>query len=125
MTVSLGRDDYVRQLIAAYRRLPGTLGRPRPADRQLAVDLHRRGVPLDTVAAALLLAAARRAARSCDAPPLPPIRSLHYVLPIIDELLHHPPPAAYLDSLRRRFGIAADPTHASATVQKTTLLRER
>jgi len=125
MTVSCGRDDYVRQLIAAYRRLPGTLGRPRPADRQLAADLHRRGVPLDTVAAAFLLALARRATRPQDASPLPPIRSLHYLLPIIEELLQHPPPNDYLDNLRKRFGIRAQPSHSSATVQKTTLLHER
>ena len=125
MTDPLGRDDYVRQLIAAYRRLPGTLGRPRPADRQLAGELHRRGVSLDTVAAAFLLATVRRAARLRDAAPLPPIRSLHYVLPIIEDLLQHPPPDGYLESLRRRCGIPAAPTHRSAKVQKTTLLHER
>ena len=124
MTAPLGRDDYVRQLIATYRRLPGTLGRPRPADRQLAGDLHRRGVPLDTVTAALLLATARRAARPQDAAPLTPIRSLHYVLPIIEELLQHPPPDGYLESLSRRSG-SAEQTHRSASVQKTAFLHER
>ena len=124
MTDPLGRDDYVRQLIAAYRSLPGTLGRPRPADRQLAGDLHCRGVPLDTVTAALLLATVRRAARPQDAVPLPPIRSLNYFLPIVEELLQHPPPDGYLENLRRQIA-SADATHCSARVQKSTLLHER
>lgn len=124
MTALLDRHDYVRQVIAAYRCLPGTLGRPRQADRQLAADLHCRGVPLDTVTAALLLATARRAARPQDAAPLPPIRSLNYFLPIVEELLHHPPPVGYLENLRRQSG-SAQPTHRSANVQKSTLLHER
>ena len=125
MTAPLDRHDYVRRLIAAYRRLPETLGRPRSADRQLAHHLHRRGVPLDTVAAALLLATARRAARPQDAAPLSPIRSLHYFLPIIEELLQHPPPDGYLESLHQRLVDPAAPPHHPARVQKNTFLHER
>jgi hypothetical protein len=116
------RDAYVRQLLAAYRRLPDSLGRTRPADRRLAADLHRRRVPLATVEAALLLAIARRRARPPGADPLQPIRSLHYFLPIIEELLHQPLPEGYLELLRAR--LANDPAHP-APVQKTTFLHER
>lgn len=125
MTASRDREAYVRQLIAAYRRLPGTLGRPRSADRRLADDLHRRGVPLATVEAALLLATARRRVRPPVAAPLPPIRSLHYFLPIIEELLQHPPPAGYLATLRTRLADPAPPPQRTAPVQKTTFLHER
>ena len=46
------------------------------------------------------LALARRNARPPDADPLPPIRSLHYFVPVIDELPPGPPPGGYLDYLR-------------------------
>ena len=46
------------------------------------------------------LALGRRNARPPDADPLPPIRSLHYFLPVIDELPPGPPPEGYLDYLR-------------------------
>ena len=46
----------------------------------------------------------RRAARRPDALPLGPIRSLHYFLPVIEELLHTPLRygQTYLASLRRQ-----------------------
>ena len=44
-------------------------------------------IPLTTAETALLLASLRRAARRPDALPLGPIRSLHYFLPVIEELL--------------------------------------
>jgi hypothetical protein len=80
--------------------LPETRSRPRPADRQLAGELYRRGVRLDVIEVAMRLAAGRRNARPTDADPLPPIRSLHYFLPVIDELPPEPPPEGYLDYLR-------------------------
>ena len=46
------------------------------------------------------LALSRRNARPPDADPLPPIRSLHYFLSVIDELPPGPPPDGYLDYLR-------------------------
>jgi hypothetical protein len=119
---AVDRYLYVRQLLAAYRRLPDTLGRTRPADRRLAADLRRRGVPLATVEAALLLAIARRRARPPGADPLQPIRSLHYFLPIIEELRRQPLPEGYLELLRARL---ANHTAGPAPVQKTTFLRER
>ena len=39
-------------------------------DRLFAAQLYERGVPLETVENALILAAARRSARPADAPPL-------------------------------------------------------
>jgi len=85
-TASLPRETYVRRLLERYRQTPGTLGRIRWEDRTLAAELHRRGVPLERVEAAFNLAAARRIFREADAMPLHPIRSLHYFLPVIEEI---------------------------------------
>lgn len=95
-------DRYVHQLLDLYRHTPGTTGHVRPADRELAASLWTRGMALELVETALLLATARRANRSESAPPLPPIRSLHYFEPIIDELVAEPPPKGYREYLLRR-----------------------
>jgi hypothetical protein len=70
---------------------------------RLARQLWERDIPLTTAETALLLASVRRAARRPDAIPLGPIRSLHYFLPVIEELLHTPlhHGDAYLAYLRR------------------------
>ena len=94
---------YVQRVLHFYRTLPQTRGRGGTADRQLAEDLERRGVPLQLVEAALCLAALRRLQRPQQALPLPPIRSLHYILPILEELQHAPPlEEGYLDYLHDR-----------------------
>jgi hypothetical protein len=79
--------EYVRRLLDAYRVTPGTCGAVRRPDRVLAVQLHERGVPLEAVENAFVLAAARRLMRPADAPPLGTIRSLAYFSPVIDEVL--------------------------------------
>ena len=84
------RQDYIRKVLDAYRRTPGTTGLVRRSDRLLAAALHDRGVPLLAVENALVLAVARRLVRSPDAPPLQLMRSLHYVMPLIDEVLAVP-----------------------------------
>lgn len=80
------RDRYVRDILDHYRATPGTRGRIRNADRRLAEDLYRRGVPAHDVRAAMILAAARRTFRDPALGPLEPIGSLHYFLPIIHEI---------------------------------------
>ena len=91
---------YVRAVIEAYRRLPGARGQVRPADRRLAATLCRQGVPLQTVHAAMLVACARHAARPPDAEPLPPIGSLHYLRPVIEEITDLPLAEGYTDYLK-------------------------
>jgi hypothetical protein len=81
------QDEYVRQVLDAYRKTPGTMGTVRRPDRLLAVQLHQRGVPLAAVENALVLAAARRLIRPTGSSPLGTIRSLAYFLPVIDEVL--------------------------------------
>lgn len=92
--------QYTKQLLELYLRTPGTLGRIRREDRRLAVELHDRGIPLLTVEASFVLTTARRCLRAPDAPALRPVRSLHYFVPVIEELLANPLPVDYLEYLR-------------------------
>ena len=93
---------YIARILELYRQTPGTSGRVRPADRRLAATLASRHVPLGIVETALLLAVARRSFRPTGAVPLPAIASLHYFMPLVDELLAAPPDTTYLDHLRQR-----------------------
>ena len=80
---------YVEDLLRLYRCLPGTCCQVRSADRRLAADLHRQQIPFGLLKTALLLGSARRLAAT--SPPLSPIRSLHYFLPILEELQQSSP----------------------------------
>ena len=81
-----GQQEYVRQVLEAYRKTPGTMGTVRRPDRMLAAQLYQRGVSVRVVENALVLAAARRLIRPADAPPLGTIRSLAYFLSVIEEV---------------------------------------
>ena len=94
--IELDEAQYVQRLLEGYRTTPTTAGYVRRADRQLAVRLYRQGVPLRLVEAAFALAATRRLFRSPQAPRLNPVRSLHYFLPVIDELTQEPPDPEYV-----------------------------
>ncbi len=93
---------YRQALTDLYLRLPDTPRRLSRFDYLLARKLFDRQIPLALVEAAFLLASARRTARPATAPPLGPIRSLHYFLPVIEELLENPVPDSYLAYLRRK-----------------------
>lgn len=93
---------YVEQLLELYRHTPETLGQIRRTDRILAQELYQRAVPLCTVEGAFLLAASRRCLRAPGAPPLSPVRSLYYFLPLIEEVLANPLPNGYLEYLKRK-----------------------
>ena len=84
---SVGREDYVRKVLEAYRHTPGTCGNLRRPDRLLAIQLYQRGVPLHKIENALVLAAVRRLIRPAGAPPLTTVRSLAYFMPVIEEVL--------------------------------------
>ncbi len=85
--MEIAKKDYIRKVLDAYRRTPGTTGAVRRNDRLLAAVLYDRGVSVTVVENALILAASRRIFRPPDAVPLQPIRSLYYLLPVIDEVL--------------------------------------
>ena len=83
----VNQEDYMRQVLDAYRQTPGTTGTVRRPDRLVAAALHQRGVPVRVIEHALVLAAARRLIRPSGAPALGPIRSLAYFVPVIEEVL--------------------------------------
>jgi hypothetical protein len=97
-------ESYRQALLDLYLRLPDTPRRASRHDLRLVRQLWERQIPRSVAETAFLLASARRAARRPDAVPLGPIRSLHYFLPVIEELLHAPlhQGDAYLAYLRRR-----------------------
>ena len=103
------RARYVHAVLALYRATPTALGRVRRADRILAGDLYDQGLPLYLVENALLVAAARRVLNSAFSTPLPPIRSLAYVLPIVTELQNRPLGPRDIDELRVRLRQALAP----------------
>lgn len=92
---------YIARVLEQYVTLPGTLRRVLRQDRRTALALYRRGVHLDVVHNAFVLALARRTFRS-DATRLEPIRCLQYLVPVVDELLTEPPLPEYLDYLKHR-----------------------
>ena len=97
-----GQDEYVRQVLDAYRRTPGTMGAVRRSDRVVAGQLHQRGVCVNVIENAFVLAATRRLVRPADAPPLGTIRSLAYFLPVIEEVLGMRVSPDYFQYLRHK-----------------------
>jgi hypothetical protein len=95
-------DNYVEKLLDLYLGLPQTPSRVSRDDRRLAQQLRHQKTPLETVESAFLLAIARRSSRDPALPPLQPIRSLHYFLPVIEELLATGVSSDYLQYLRRK-----------------------
>ena len=96
------REEYVRRLLDAYRKTPGTNGNVHREDRRLAGQLYEQLIPLTAVENALVLAAARRLLRPEDAPPLDTIRSLHYFRAVIDEVMKSTMSDEYFLYLRRK-----------------------
>src|SRR6266849_5331149 len=97
-----GREEYIRQVLEAYRKTPDTMGTVRRADRMLAAQLYQRGVAVTVIENAFVLAAARRLMRPADAPPLGTIRSLAYFLPVIEEVIEMRTNPEYFQYLRRK-----------------------
>ncbi len=97
-----GQEEYIRQVLEAYRKAPGTTGTVRRADRILAAQLYQRGVSVTVVENALVLAATRRLIRRTGAPPLGAIRSLAYFLPVIEEVRESPVSPDYFRYLRHK-----------------------
>jgi hypothetical protein len=79
-------------------------------------QLWERQVPVPVVERAFLLASACRAARPANALPLGPIRSLHFLLPVIEELLAHPLPQAHVAYLRSKAAPRPAAGHTRATL---------
>src|SRR5882724_1909979 len=94
------KEQYIRQILEAYRKTPGTIGTVRRPDRMLAAQLYQRGVSAAVIENAFVLAATRRLVRPADAPPLGTIRSLAYFLPVIEEVFSLRVSPGYFQYLR-------------------------
>jgi hypothetical protein len=103
-----GQEEYVLEVLEAYRKTPGTMGTVRRADRLLAAQLYR-GVSLTVIENALVLAATRRLIRPSEAPPLGTIRSLAYFLPVIEDVLASHVSPEYFEYLRYKLARTAPP----------------
>ena len=97
-----GQQEYIRQVLEAYRKTPGTTGTVRRGDWMLAAQLYQRGVAVSVIENACVLAAARRLMRPADALPLGTIRSLAYFLPVIEEVLGMHVSPEYFQHVRRK-----------------------
>ena len=102
MDTGISQEEYVRQVLEAYRKTPGTMGTVRRPDRLLAAQLHQRGLSVKVIENALVLVATRRLIRPFDAPPLGTIRSLAYFLPVIEEVLEMRVSPDYFEYLRHK-----------------------
>jgi hypothetical protein len=96
------QQDYIRAVREIYTQMPNTSGRFSRSDRELAHALYQRGIPIPILRSALLLGTARRVCRIPAGAPLPPVRSLHYFLPVLDEILLQPLTNGYLQYLESK-----------------------
>ena len=79
-------------------------------DHKLPYDCcQARQAPSGELRSALLLATARRLAHD-PAHPLPPVRSLYYFLPVLEEIRLQPLPPGYLQYLERKISSSNAPT---------------
>ena len=95
-------QEFVTAVLSCYVALPDTPDRPRKPDRALAHRLFADHLDLATVKDAFVLATARRYFRTTTGPPLEPVHSLAYFVPVIRELTRTPPPPGYIDHLKGR-----------------------
>jgi hypothetical protein len=116
---------YMAAVILLYVELPETPLSASIQDQRLARHLHDRGIPLQLVESAMLLASLRRLVRPAALPALPPIRSLAYFQPVIEELLVHPLPDNYLEYLRLKLNRIARNATAPAEAQKNMFTDDR
>lgn len=112
--------DYITTVLTIYLQLPETPLHASFQDRRHARQLYNRGVSLSVIESALLLASLRRLLRPEDLPPLSPVRSLAYFLPVIDELLAVPVPDNYLEYLRSKLRCLPSRQQTPAVGQKNT-----
>jgi hypothetical protein len=100
ITVQIDQSSYIETILKRYLGLPETLSQASPSVIRLTCGLYQWRITLETVEAALLLASVRRLFRDPSLPPLPPIRSLNYFLPVLSEISVNPLPEGYLHYLR-------------------------
>ena len=68
MDTRLSPEEYVRRVLDAYRKTPGTMGTVRRTDRLLAAQLYERGISVSVIENAFVLAVMRRLVRRSSCP---------------------------------------------------------
>jgi len=114
-----GQEEYVRQVLEAYRETPGTMGTVRHAGRLPAAQLHQRGLSLKVIENALALAAMRRLIRPSEAPPPGTIRSLAHFPPVIEEVLESHVSPEYFEYLRYQLARTVQPSPNGSLLPST------
>jgi len=102
MDAGSSQEEFIRRVLEAYRKTPGTIGTVRRPDRVVALQLYQRGISVSVIENAFVLAATRRLMRPADAPPLSSIRSLAYFLPVIEEVIGLRVSPEYFQYLRHK-----------------------
>jgi hypothetical protein len=104
-------DEFFEQAVLRISQIPDA--EKMVISRETILDLKRGGVSIEQIDAGLWLGIARsgrvppyRAKESRD-----PIRSFRYFVPVIQEVLQHPPPPAQIEHIRLRIqqGLELDP----------------
>jgi hypothetical protein len=98
----ISKSQYVARVLNLYLKLAETPTKYSRIDKRLAEELYDKQIALEELEAAMILATGRRLMRSADAPRLGPIRSLHYFLPLIEEIRKAPISEGYIKYLRHR-----------------------
>ncbi len=92
-------DRYVNTIKNRFLAIGCTAGKFSARDMQLAEDLQRRGIPLETVQDALLMGAVRKYVSWFNGGSLQPIGSLAYFAALIAETQDRPFPEGYREYL--------------------------
>ena len=85
--------------------------------------LSARGIPLELVKSAMVVAIARRTFRTGD--PLPRVRALHFFVPVVEELLETPCDPGYVEYLEQRLWPLAAEKGAASTRAATKVSTEQ
>jgi hypothetical protein len=96
------RSQYVAAALRLYFDAPGTPARAHRADRRVAADLYRQGVPLDHLAHAIRLATLRTH-RNPDHAAHHRVYSLAYYRAVLDGLADHELDPGYLAYVRHAY----------------------
>lgn len=99
---TLPQADYVRSVQALFLQPACVRSSFTAADERIAVELHRRGIGLETVRNAIWLGCARRYATMLNGQTALPITSLRYFALIVDEVTQPGVPASYWEYVRRK-----------------------
>lgn len=94
------KQDFVDAILKMYLALPDTPDRFNSNDCFVAKAWFEQGISILQVQQAMTLAQIRRGFRRSDDIPLNPIRSLHYFVPIIQEIQTQPMDEKYFRYLQ-------------------------